>query len=374
MSLKASFVSYLQQHHPQLNSSQTESLISEELLSPFQVRLSTTQIEKIRHEIKLYWKLRSWGEKNLQSRYANYGLRTPENYAVCMSYDFHINSDGNPELIEINTNASFLALGLEHLRFLQLPNAVADFDEHKLAQMFSEEIRLSGGSDLSVALMDEKPEQQRLYVEFLLYQSLLEKSGFKTGIYDIHQTDMLQKFSLIYNRHTDFYLRDPASAALRELFNSGKLQLSPQPYDYFLLADKERLLDWNRQTEYEKPSSLLRIYDLGNEDKDFIWSERKGLFFKPKTSFGSKQAYKGASMSRRVFDSVTNENFVAQQLSTPSTVKAVLDGHDIEFKYDLRCYAYQDQLQLMVARLYQGQTTNLQTRGGGFAAVIRDDV
>lgn len=370
MSLKASFVSYLQQNHTRLNSSQIQDLISDELLSPFHVSLSAAQIEKIRHEISLYWKLRRWGEKNLADRYKSYNLRTPENYAVCMSYDFHINSDGNPELIEINTNASFLALGLEHLHFLGLPNAAGDFDHAALTQMFADEIRLSGKSDLSVAITDENPRQQRLYLEFLLYQSILEKNGFRTGVYDIQQTTELQNFSLVYNRYTDFYLREAASAPLREIYNSGQIQLSPQPYDYFLLADKERLFDWNRQTECEKPASLLKIYDLGSEDKDFIWNERKGLFFKPKNSFGSKQAYKGASMSRRVFDSVMNENFIAQQLSVPSTVKAVFEGTETEYKYDLRCYAYQDQLQLILARLYQGQTTNLQTRGGGFAAVI----
>jgi hypothetical protein len=38
-------------------------------------------------------------------------------------------------------------------------------------------------------------------------------------------------------------------------------------------------------------------------------------------------------------------------------------------KYDLRCYAYQGKLQIVIARLYQGQTTNLKTTGGGFTIV-----
>ena len=40
-----------------------------------------------------------------------------------------------------------------------------------------------------------------------------------------------------------------------------------------------------------------------------------------------------------------------------------------EYKFDLRFYVYRDALQLMVARVYQGQVTNLRTPGGGFAAV-----
>jgi hypothetical protein len=37
---------------------------------------------------------------------------------------------------------------------------------------------------------------------------------------------------------------------------------------------------------------------------------------------------------------------------------------------DLRCYAYQGQALLFAARLYQGQTTNFRTPGGGFAPVL----
>jgi hypothetical protein len=37
---------------------------------------------------------------------------------------------------------------------------------------------------------------------------------------------------------------------------------------------------------------------------------------------------------------------------------------------DLRCYAYLGQALLFAARLYQGQTTNFRTPGGGFAPVL----
>lgn len=38
-------------------------------------------------------------------------------------------------------------------------------------------------------------------------------------------------------------------------------------------------------------------------------------------------------------------------------------------KSDVRCYVYNGQLQLVAARLYQGQATNFRTAGGGFAPV-----
>ena len=39
-------------------------------------------------------------------------------------------------------------------------------------------------------------------------------------------------------------------------------------------------------------------------------------------------------------------------------------------KADIRCYAYAGQVKLVTARLYQGQTTNFRTPGGGFAPVF----
>jgi hypothetical protein len=42
---------------------------------------------------------------------------------------------------------------------------------------------------------------------------------------------------------------------------------------------------------------------------------------------------------------------------------------EVSLKYDVRCYVYDGQVQLVAARLYQGQTTNFRTPGGGFALV-----
>lgn len=39
-------------------------------------------------------------------------------------------------------------------------------------------------------------------------------------------------------------------------------------------------------------------------------------------------------------------------------------------KMDIRAYVYNSEIQLLAARLYQGQTTNFRTQGGGFAPVF----
>jgi len=53
----------------------------------------------------------------------------------------------------------------------------------------------------------------------------------------------------------------------------------------------------------------------------------------------------------------------------PSERDLVLDDGTRALKVDLRCYVYAGAVQVLAARLYRGQTTNLRTPGGGFADV-----
>jgi hypothetical protein len=39
------------------------------------------------------------------------------------------------------------------------------------------------------------------------------------------------------------------------------------------------------------------------------------------------------------------------------------------WKFDLRCFAYEDEIQLIAARIYQGQVTNFSSSMGGFTLV-----
>lgn len=371
MNLKSSFIQHLLQKYPSFSADQLDPIVSEQLISPFQVPIKKHVIDDIKNEIKQYWKLRSWTAEHLGYKFDSYGLKRPNNYAACMSYDFHVTPDNRLELIEINTNAAFLALGLELYSFWKLKNEAADFDESNLVEMFLKEIKLSGSTKNlnSIAIVDEHPDQQRLYLEFLVYKLMFEKNSIKSEIFNYDQLDSFKEYSLVYNRYTDFYLYEEKSKPLKKAFNEGQIHLSPHPWEYFLLADKQRLIDWNGQNVIQKPASLLPVYDMEFESPDKMWAERKNLFFKPKTSYGSKQAYRGASMAKKAFDSVCNPDFIAQQISIPSELTFLHSTGTIKLKYDLRCYAYEDELQLIVARLYQGQTTNLRTDGGGFACI-----
>ncbi len=46
------------------------------------------------------------------------------------------------------------------------------------------------------------------------------------------------------------------------------------------------------------------------------------------------------------------------------------NGAETALKLDIRNYVYDGEVQLLAARLYQGQTTNFRTPGGGFAPVF----
>ena len=106
------------------------------------------------------------------------------------------------------------------------------------------------------------------------------------------------------------------------------------------------------------------------EKADEFWARRRNLFFKPATGYGSKAAYRGDKITRRVFDEVLQGSYVAQALVPPSSRTLQRDGAPVDLKLDLRCYSYAAEIQLIAARLWQGQTTNFRTPGGGFAPVL----
>ena len=62
-------------------------------------------------------------------------------------------------------------------------------------------------------------------------------------------------------------------------------------------------------------------------------------------------------------------SYVAQAIMVPE--ERVIGSRESPqaLKFDIRTYAYDGQVQWTAARMYQGQTTNFRTPGGGFAPV-----
>ena len=321
---------------------------------------------------------------------------------IFYGYDFHINEQG-AHLIEINTNAGggFLnALLLDSQREVKWPGAApvhASIDsartegnlEQVFLDMFRNEWRLERGDAplKTVAILDERPEGQYLYPEFLLAKKMFESAGFAAHIVDPSalQTSedglycIGQRIDLIYNRLTDFSLQQ--HPALRQAYLDGRVVLTPGPAHFARYADKRNLA---------RLSDVQALRSLGASEADIatlqagiphtivvradmestLWAERKQWFFKPYSGYGSKCAYRGEKLTRRVFSEILQGDYVAQKLAAPGERSVcVNDAEAVPLKYDVRCYVYDGQIQLAAARLYQGQTTNFRTPGGGFAPV-----
>lgn len=75
-------------------------------------------------------------------------------------------------------------------------------------------------------------------------------------------------------------------------------------------------------------------------------------------------------MTKGVWAEIVRGGYVAQEFAAPSERMIRLDGSPETLKTDVRLYVYNGQILHMAARLYQGQTTNFRTRGGGFAPVF----
>jgi hypothetical protein len=169
---------------------------------------------------------------------------------------------------------------------------------------------------------------------------------------------------------------------LREAFLQKLACFSPNPFEYALLADKQRLFELSHglvsleKLKLEERSLInqvvLKSYDIAStEDKDWFWQNKKKLFFKPKRSFGGKAGYRGQGVTQSVYANILTGDYLAQDFAPPPTIHAHLeDGTELEFKYDLRFYVYRDRIQLGVARLWRGQMTNIHTLGGGITPLV----
>jgi hypothetical protein len=252
--------------------------------------------------------------------------------------------------------------------------------ESELIAMFKEEFQAQFPDKTlhTIAIVDNEPSAQFLYPEFLLFKSLFERHGFQAIIADpkdftIEERTLRlgeQKIDLVYNRLTDFYLETPDSACLLEAYQNGIAVFTPSPYIYALYADKRNLpllSDSNRLKELGVEREAVIVTENNAAQ---LWKNRKKLFFKPATGHGSRGAYRGAKLTRRVWEDIIHAEYVAQAMVPPSERQLIINGEKQSLKLDIRCVTYNGKVQQLSARLYQGQTTNLRTEGGGLATVF----
>jgi hypothetical protein len=322
-------------------------------------------------------------------------------HGVFLGYDFHLGRSG-PQLIEINTNAGGALLNAALVRAQQACcsemesqlNGTYDRNiEQIFLEMFRAEWRLQRGDATlrSVAIVDENPEEQYLYPEFLLFRELFESAGWSAHIVDPRRLRRDggalvvdgRQIDLVYNRLTDFFLQTDACAALREAYEAGRVVVTPNPHTYALYADKRHLAvlsdpkllrDWGVAGDVvdRLAASIPETRLLDDAQRERFWKERKGFFFKPVDGYGGKAAYRGDKLTRGVWEGMAARPYIAQRLVPPSQRTIKVEGAEVPLKLDLRNYVYDARVQLVAARLYQGQTTNFRTAGGGFAGVFTE--
>ena len=139
-----------------------------------------------------------------------------------------------------------------------------------------------------------------------------------------------------------------------------------------LLSDPAKLRSWELGENIIEvlEGAIPRTVLVTPESADALWHDRKQLFFKPAAGYGSKGAYRGDKLTKTVWSEIIKGGYVAQTFA-PSGQRAVkVEGLPTTLKADIRLYTYDGDVLLTAARLYQGQTTNFRTPGGGFAPVF----
>ena len=157
--------------------------------------------------------------------------------------------------------------------------------------------------------------------------------------------------------------------------------ITPHPRAHALYADKRNLailtdeaalldIGVDAKTIAILLTGIAHTVKVEHDAAETLWTARKHLFFKPAKGYGSKAAYRGDKLTQRVFSEIMHGNYVAQALVQPSVRHLKVENKIVDYKLDLRHYVYKGLTQLICARLYQGQTTNFRTPGGGFAQVM----
>lgn len=320
-------------------------------------------------------------------------LSDPKTSGVFCSYDFHLDASG-PKLIEINTNAagaSFAALQRLAMGALNVQEAsFAQPWQQKILSMFLREWskKRTDRKLKTLAIVDENPTQQHFYYEFLIFQELFKNYGIETFILDPSQLELEQNqlcyrklpIDLIYNRLTDFYLEKPGHQKIQQAYLTDAVVLTPNPFVHAKYANKQNLIalsDKALLNEWQIPDSIVKILQktipktikVTHLDAESLWNQRKQLFFKPYQSYGGKGAYAGGKLTRKTFSEIIQADYIAQEFIPPSEFTVYEDNGPANLKIDLRYYTYEAEVIEKVARIYRGQTTNLNTLGGGFGYI-----
>ena len=345
-----------------------KNLISENLFSPFTLEIPQNIYDQVKLFVKNIYDLKNSETYQNQVPVPENFTNWPDTPSVLSCFDFHYSEDMGLKLIEINTNAS-LYLPLILQRCGQADHCIPPQFNY-LLDSFTDAFNLSDGDEISI--FDEVPENEGLYFEFLIFKEWLESKGYKANIISLADFEK-DSFDKIYNRYTDFYFDESKSMSVKKAYFEKEKLFSPNPKEYFLMADKKRL-NLMRKFLLETDPEMAKIIPETKlfsefDSKEELWANRKKYFFKPSQSFGSKGAFSGKSISKKAFENIYDPQFVAQELCPAGKRDFTYQDETHTMKYDLRFFTYKGEVHNYGARLYQGQTTNMKTPFGGLAPI-----
>lgn len=317
-----------------------------------------------------------------------------------VAYDFHVNDQG-VGLIEINTNPGGALLSAVissrlNARDQKHPHSSYSFSEgeefeSELVPMFEREWKKFNPLRLlkSIAIIDENPEQQFLYPEFLLFQELFIKNGIDCEIADPSELTLKEdslwvkdlRIDLVYNRLTDFYLAWPSTKIIRQAYVEKIALVTPNPRAYSryadkrnlaILSDKALLASFGITKDIQKVlgDGIPATQEVNGANAEALWANRRNLFFKPINGFGGRAVYRGDKITKKVWSMILQGSYVAQQYFAPGEISLGEISSEKTMKYDVRLVADQGRVLWVSGRVYQGQATNFRTPGGGFAQVV----
>ena len=299
-----------------------------------------------------------------------------------LGFDFHLTQDG-PRLIEINTNPGGVLVVAAQGRALAACRpewgGTPEIESVVVAAFRDEWRRQRGERPLgSVAIIDDDPPNQYLDSEFQLYRRLFEAAGIQAEILDPGRFTP-GCVDMVYNRLVDFGLDAPEHAALAEAWRSGETVVTPDPRAHSLYSDKRvmallsdeaalRACGIDADIAATLAGIVPKTVPVTADNAEELWADRRRWFFKPAKGHAGKAAYRGEKLSRAAWATILASPYVAQRYVAPSRVH--LDHAAASLKMDLRANAWRGRVVQMAARLYEGQTTNFRTPGGGFAPIF----
>lgn len=309
--------------------------------------------------------------------------------AAFNSFDFHLAEDG-PQLIEVNTNAggAFLQPLLLDAVTPSRPGGAVFAPEAVLLDAWA---RLRPGRTLTrLAIVDEAPETQALYLDMRLAAAALERHGVAVDILD--PADLKREagrlvgpngpIDMVYNRLVDFHLAAPQNALLRDAWIAGEVAVAPNPDVYRAFADKRLLAVLSdpqavaalaAETGVDPALVLDAIPHTELVDCDSaarLWAARRDYVFKPAGGYASRGVYRGDKISRRKWCEILDAGYLAQRFAEPSQRFMRLAGGLAAHKADIRVWTHGVTPVFAAARLYGGQVTGFRGEGAGFAPIL----